>query len=72
MSRDYKILKISNINGELSAYYPKDLLIPEFELGHNHSAAGTNLQGRTTSTIYESKYDVQKLRDRFVKARLAR
>lgn len=70
MSLDYKVLKIPNVNGELSSFYPKDLLVPEFELDHSQTAAGTNL--RTTSTIYESKYDVQKLRDRFVKARLAR
>lgn len=72
---DYSNLVINNGGGELSAHYPSQLIILEYELptpspGCCRSAEGSST--RTTSTIYESMYDVGKLRELFGKARFAR
>lgn len=73
MKVDYSLITISNANGELSANYPSQILILEYELAHTSNISGTTLQPtRTTGTIYESMHDAQKLRDIIYKARFAR
>lgn len=73
MKIDYSLITVSNTSGELSANYPSQILILEYELAHNSNAGGTTLQpSLATSTIYESMHDAQKLRDLMSKARCAR
>lgn len=71
MKADYNTLLISNSAGELSPTYPAQLIILEHELQVPPQSA-TNPQYRTTNTIYESLYDVNKLRELINKARFAR
>ncbi|XP_046985343.1 myotubularin-related protein 14 isoform X1 [Schistocerca americana] len=67
---DYHYIVISNAGGELSAHYPSQLIILEYE--HSQSCS-TSANGVTqNSTIYESLYDSAKLRDLIGKARFAR
>nr|CAD7393261.1 unnamed protein product [Timema cristinae] len=66
---------INNSSGELSAHYPSQLIILEYERpcnGINGCIKGAGDGPRTTSTIYESMHDVLKLRELFGKARFAR
>ncbi|KAK7792665.1 hypothetical protein R5R35_012024 [Gryllus longicercus] len=72
---DYSNLVINNGGGELSAHYPSQLIVLEYELpaaSSGSSKPNDAPPSRTTSTIYESMYDVGKLRDLFGKARFAR
>ena len=57
---------VSNENGELSAHYPSQLIIMETEQLSGGSVSDS------TSTIYESVHDGNKLRELFGKARSAR
>lgn len=57
---------VNNANGELSAHYPSQLIIMEAE---QPSGGGVT---DSTSTIYESVHDGNKLRELFGKARSAR
>lgn len=77
MKLDYSVVEITNAMGELSSHYPSTILIPEYE---NHSQTNS-INGLSTSqqsqrqpqtTIYESTYDANKLRDLINKARYAR
>ena len=65
---------ISNRAGELSASYPSDLIVLEYE--RTSMNVGSSLRSveppRTTSTIYENMYDASKLRELFGKSRFAR
>lgn len=79
MQADYKTVLIHNSTGELSGYYPSQIIVLENE--NIHSQNISNLQTnsnsqpssqRTTNTIYENLYDANKLRDLIQKARFAR
>nr|CAD7423179.1 unnamed protein product [Timema monikensis] len=75
VSLDYSHIVINNSSGELSAHYPSQLIILEYERpcnGINGCIKGAGDGPRTTSTIYESMHDVLKLRELFGKARFAR
>lgn len=81
MKLDYSVLEVSNAMGELSAHYPSTILIPEYEKHtgsqgnsfYNSSGLSTSQQPRQPqTTIYESTYDANKLRDLINKARFAR
>jgi hypothetical protein len=84
MKLDYSVVEVTNMMGELSAHYPSTILIPEYE---NHSGSQVNnmynsnglsssqqlpSQRQPQTTIYESTYDANKLRDLINKARFAR
>ena len=76
---DYSHLVISNAGGDLSAHYPSQLIILEYEYTHSQNGSPANTSQnpsghgqRTTNTIYESMYDAQKLRDIISKSRFAR
>lgn len=71
MKADYKTLLIGNTSGELSSSYPSQIIILEHELQVSPQPA-TNPQHRTTNTIYESLYDVNRLKELINKARFAR
>ncbi|XP_071449239.1 phosphatidylinositol-3,5-bisphosphate 3-phosphatase MTMR14 [Hetaerina americana] len=75
VSRDYNHIVINNTAGDLSAHYPSQLIILEYERSQGNLSNGTmrsNDSQRSTGTIYESMHDVVKLRDLFGKARFAR
>ena len=60
---DYTHTIINNNNGDLSAHYPSHLIIFEYEKQHNQNGCDTPPPSqRTTETIYESIYDVGKLK----------
>jgi myotubularin-related protein 14 len=65
---------ISNNGGELSASYPSQLIILEYE--HPSTNVSGNIRPmeppRTTGTIYENMHDATKLRELFGKSRFAR
>lgn len=63
---DYSYMVVNNSNGELSAHYPSQLIIMEAEQPSGGGASDS------TSTIYESVHDGNKLRELFGKARSAR
>ncbi|XP_066997241.1 myotubularin-related protein 14 isoform X2 [Anabrus simplex] len=71
---DYSHVVINNCAGELSAHYPSQLVILEYErsFGSANSSARTSETQRTPCTIYESVHDTGKLRELFIKARFAR
>lgn len=68
---DYSHSVISNNGGELSAHYPSHLIVFEYEKTRGPKP-DTPPPPRTTDTIYESMYDVNKLRDLMKNARFAR
>ncbi|XP_018322608.1 myotubularin-related protein 14 isoform X2 [Agrilus planipennis] len=75
MRKDYNLFLINNTYGELSSNYPSSLIILEYEREHNQNNIvnmGLQMSQRTTNTIYESIYDIPKLKDLINKARFAR
>ncbi|CAH1153683.1 unnamed protein product [Phaedon cochleariae] len=72
MKLDYSLMVVQNNNGELSSHYPSQLPILEYENGSNQNLNSSQSAQRTTNTIYESIYDVQKIRDLFYRAKFAR
>ncbi|XP_046747257.1 myotubularin-related protein 14 [Diprion similis] len=71
---DYSHSVISNNGGELSAHYPSQLIVFDYEKtrGPHSDTPPPPPPPRTTDTIYESMYDVNKLRDLMKNARFAR
>ena len=61
---------VSNASGEMSAHYPSQLIIMEYE--RTGKGAPSEHCSRSNGTIYENVYDVNKLKDLFGKARFAR
>uniref|UniRef100_A0A1B6DI88 Myotubularin phosphatase domain-containing protein n=1 Tax=Clastoptera arizonana TaxID=38151 RepID=A0A1B6DI88_9HEMI len=75
---DYSYVIVPNKNGELSAHYPSKLIIFEAEQPSGGGNNGKAITGDisyahpSTSTIYESVHEVEKLKELFGKARSAR
>ncbi|CAH0383654.1 unnamed protein product [Bemisia tabaci] len=68
IGRDYSYVIVNNHAGELSAHYPSQLIVIEYER-QNESILNERM---SRSTIYENVYDAAKLRDLFGKGRFAR
>uniref|UniRef100_A0A146KSW7 Myotubularin-related protein 14 n=1 Tax=Lygus hesperus TaxID=30085 RepID=A0A146KSW7_LYGHE len=72
VSLDYSHVVVSNAGGEMSAHYPSQLIIMEYERTSKGNNASSDHLPRANGTIYENVYDVNKLKDLFGKARFAR
>lgn len=72
LEEDYSLITVENNSGELSANYPSQLPVLEYEKASNQSLTSSQSSTRTTNTIYESNYDAQKFRDIFYRAKFAR
>ncbi|CAB0009530.1 unnamed protein product [Nesidiocoris tenuis] len=70
-ARDSDAHVVSNAGGEMSAHYPSQLIIMEYERNGKINPP-CDYPSRANGTIYESVYDVNKLKDLFGKARFAR
>ncbi|XP_046428969.1 myotubularin-related protein 14 isoform X1 [Neodiprion fabricii] len=69
---DYSHSVISNNGGELSAHYPSQMILFENEKTRSSNSDSPTPPPRTTDTIYESMYDINKLRELMKNARFAR
>lgn len=68
-SRDYHYFEIDNSCGELSTHYPSKIVVLEYEKAPN----GPPISRPTEKdSLYQSLYDVNRLKDLFQRARLAR
>lgn len=75
VSLDYSHILIDNAGGELSAHYPSQLIVMEYEKVAKEDcncSGGSPPKSTNNGTLYESVYDVSKLKDLFMKARSAR
>lgn len=76
VSLDYCHVLIDNAGGELSAHYPSQLIVMEYEKVNGkedcNCASSTPPKSGNHQTLYESVHDVTKLKDLIMKARSAR
>uniref|UniRef100_T1IQ34 Tyrosine specific protein phosphatases domain-containing protein n=1 Tax=Strigamia maritima TaxID=126957 RepID=T1IQ34_STRMM len=68
---DYVCSVINNFNGELCNNYPTRIVVMEYEKDRPTLTSSTRDDDHATS-YYSSIYDVQKIREQFAKARVAR
>ncbi|CAG0884097.1 unnamed protein product [Darwinula stevensoni] len=70
MNRDYSCMVVGNASGELSAHYPSQLIVIEYEKANSQKSMwGESI---SSETIYESILDPTRVKDLISKARFAR